>query len=72
MPHLTSDALRDDPEGLAFLRAVLSPVDPADMRREPLASLPVAAPTVPPVLDVEIVREVRTAPVPPLTAVAPR
>jgi len=28
MPHLTSDALRQDPEGLAFLRTVLAKPEP--------------------------------------------
>ena len=35
MPHLTADALRDDPEGLAFLRGVLKPGG-----REPAAAAP--------------------------------
>jgi len=38
MPHLTADALRDDPEGLAFLRGVLKPGG-----REPAAAAPGAA-----------------------------
>ena len=37
MPHLTADALRDDPEGLAFLRGVLKPAsrEPAGPAPEP-------------------------------------
>ena len=41
MPHLTADALRDDPEGLAFLRGVLKPGG-----REPAGAAPGTKPEI--------------------------
>ncbi len=37
MTHLTSDALRDDPTGLAFLKAVLRPAAKLDAPPSPKA-----------------------------------
>ena len=44
MPHLTADALRDDPEGLAFLRGVLKPAACATAAAAPDPGKPAAEP----------------------------
>lgn len=57
MPHLTSEALRQDPEGLAFLRDVLRSAPKA-----PAADTAVAA--LPPILVAPLRRAKMTASVP--------
>jgi hypothetical protein len=43
MPHLTSSALQDDPEGLAFLRSVLASGTPAHRPSRSTAVRPAAS-----------------------------